>query len=83
MCNSDTAARLAGLNVAGRVIRVGDKYIPLVVNHVGEQVVWSRGMVCVVPGINPGRVGLVGDVDQRHGDLSGIFPFTDVRVCVA
>ena len=69
--------------VAVVVVGVGHEHVPLTINHVRVEVMWAGGVVGIVPRINPRWVGLVCDVDERDGHLSGVAPFADVRVGVA
>ena len=69
--------------VAVVVVGVGHEHVPLTIDHVRVEVVWAGGVVGIVPRINPRRVGLVRDVDERDRHLSRVAPFTDVRIGVA
>ncbi len=66
--------------VAILVIRVGHEHVPLTVDHVRVEVVWSAGVVDVVPRIHPRWICFVRYVNERDADLSGVAPLPDVRV---
>ena len=76
----DATASIPLSYVTRLVVGVGYEDVPLVVNHVGVQVVWPAGVVGIIPSVNEGRIGLVGNIDQCDCDLGRITPLPNIRV---
>ena len=78
--DGDASACVTLPHVARLVVGVGDEDVPLVVDHMGVEVMRSTRMVSIVPRVDPARVTLVRDVDQRDCDLGRILPLPNVGV---
>ena len=63
MSDSDPPAGITLSHIARLVVGVGDEDVPLVVNHVGVEIVRAARVVDIVPGVDPTGVGLVCDID--------------------
>ena len=78
--DGDASTGITLTDVAGLVFWIGDEDVPLIVYHVGVEVVRATRVVGVVPRVDPARVGLVGHVHECDRDLSWISPFADIGV---
>ena len=80
MRNRDAPTGIPLSYVAGLVVWIGYEDVPLVIDHVGVQVVRAAWVICIVPGIDECRLIFVGHVYESNRNLSRIAPLSHIGI---